>query len=453
MPIHLGAGMVDDDFWEEEERFMANMRSPAPNLGTRIEPTPTQIPAAVANRNAEAQRDLNTATNRWATAAFSGENGALGVRDQFIRQVRATREEMGRPFAEMQGAWMRSAQGLTSFLRLANKELRDNLVPVISEPFPDGSDVQIMAEVFRNAMKALGSDLPSVELPRANGTQQKRKAGETNEAEDVSVESHAQLRSDIEAVREGDAISRKRVDDANSEVLMINQQLRVLPETAAYAIRRNQLLMRSANLKAEMVEHVKTTREYEVAAKNVFDAVAMRWFSDMAVRTAFMDGEKTLCTRRTLVCTDSSHDRSAEVGEVISWEHVPGSVKQLLHRHGMEWCNTIVVDVFDRREDSIAKRINEKGVLKSSHVEVLSMAMRPCDRKAGEKAPLAEMRFRNVHAPEAEGGYSYHALHHGKKIEYDAAAHKDHDRAHYINQTKRPFMLIWASVLKEPEFR
>ena len=75
---------------------------------------------------------------------------------------------------------------------------------------------------------------------------------------------------------EGETIARKRVDDANSEVLMINQQLRVLPETAAYAIRRNQLLMRSANLKAEMVEHVKTTREYEVAAKNVFDAVAMR---------------------------------------------------------------------------------------------------------------------------------------------------------------------------------
>ena len=171
--------MVDDDFWEEEERFMASMRSSGPdlgpNLGTRIEATEPTSQAEVASRTAEAQRDLNTATNRWATAAFSGENGGLGVRDQFIRQVRATREEMGRPFSEMQGAWMRSAQGLTSFLRLANKELRDNLLPVISEPFPDGSDEQIMAEVFRTAMKALGSDLPSVELPRVNGAQQKRK--------------------------------------------------------------------------------------------------------------------------------------------------------------------------------------------------------------------------------------------------------------------------------------
>ena len=79
------------------------------------------------------------------------------------------------------------------------------------------------------------------------------------------------------------------------------------------------------------------------------------------------------------------------------------------------------------------------------------MALRPCDRKAGEKAPLAELRFRNVHVPEAEGGYSYHALHHGKKIEFDAAAHRDHERAHYINQTRRPFVLIWASLLKEPE--
>lgn len=451
MPIHLGAGVVDDDFWEEEERFMASMRSSGPDLGARIEPAEAQLPAAVADRDAAAQRELNTATNRWAAAAFSGENGGIGVRDQFLRQVRETREELGRPFAEMQGAWMRSARGLTSFLRLADKELRDNLVPVICEPFPDGSDEQVMAEIFRTAMKALGSDLPSVELPRANGAQQKRKAGETDDVEDVTVESHAQLRSDIEAVREGDTIARKRVDDANKEVLMINQQLRVLPETAEYAIRRNQLLMRSANVKAEMVEHVKTTREYEVSAKNIFDAVAMRWFADMAVRTAFMDGEKILCTRRTLVCSNSSHDRSAEGGEVIRWEHVPGSVKQLLHRHGMEWCNTIVVDVFDRREDSIAKRINEKGALKSSRVEVLSMALRPCDRKAGEKAPLAELRFRNVHVPEAEGGYSYHALHHGKKIEFDAAAHRDHERAHYINQTRRPFVLIWASLLKEPE--
>jgi len=446
MPIHLSPELVEEFFREEEaEQARQAQQQLAPSVDAQMEAA--QNYQAALNREAESQRDLDMASNRWASAAFSGRNGVMGVRDQFMHQIRTTREELGRPFAEMRNAWMRSTPGLTSFLRLANKEMRDNLVPVISEAYPEGSDEQIMAECFRKAMKALGSDLPSIELPCRDGSRLKRKANETAEVEDVNMESHEQLRSDIEAIREGDKATRNRVEFVENEVLMIGEQLRALPDTPQFAERRDGLLMRAAVLKDQMVEHVKHSREYSTTAKNVFDAIAMRWLTDMAVpiKVAEKAGDKG-CTHRLVVCSDMSHSPPLDAVDIIRWEQVPSSVKQMLHRHGMEWCNTIVVNVFDGRTDSISKRLRNDQTLKTKRVEALALAMRPCDRRAGPSAPLSELRFGTFNHPEAHTGYSYHVLHHGKKVEFNPQTHRALERGHYTTSTKRPYMLVWASL-------
>ena len=445
MPIHLSREIAEEYFREEEEAAQRAQQQLAPSAVAQMQAAHNH--QAALEREAEAQRDLDSATNRWASAAFSGRNGVLGVRDQFMHQIQTTRAEIGRPFAEMRETWMRSTPGLTSFLRLANKEMRDNLIPVISEPYPEGSDEQIMSECFRKAMKALGSDLPSIELPREDGRRVKRKANETSEDEDVNMESHDQLRSDIEAIREGDKNSRARVESVENEVLMINEQLKALPDTPQCAERRSRLLMRAAVLKDQMVEHVKHSREYSTTAKDVFDAIAMRWLTDMAIPIrAVKDDDDKGCTHRLVVCSDVRPLSPFDSATVIRWEHVPASVKQMLHRYGMEWCNTIVVKVFDARTDSISKRMLDDKKLKSKRIETLALAMRPCDRKAGPNAPLAQLRFGGFNQPEEKAGYSYHVLHHGKKVEFDAYLHKMFERGHYTTQTKRPYMLIWASL-------
>ena len=454
MPIHLSREIAEEFFREEEEAARAQPPQPPPQQpSAAAQMEAAQNYQAALDREAESQRDLDMATNRWASAAFSGRNGVVGVRDQFMHQIQTTRAEIGRPFAEMRETWMRSTPGLTSFLRLANKEMRDNLMPVISEAYPEDSDEQIMAECFRKAMKGLGSDLPSIELPRDDGRRPKRKANETAEVEDVNMESHEQLRSDIEAIREGDKTSRQRVEFVENEVLMIGEQLRALPDTPQFGERRDGLLMRAAVLKDQMVEHVKHSREYSTTAKNVFDAIAMRWLTDMAVpiRVAKNATDKG-CTHRLVVCSDMKRVCPPfDCIDVIRWEYVPSSVKQMLHRHGMEWCNTIVVNVFDDRTDSISKRLRNDHTLKSKRVEALALAMRPCDRRAGPKAPLSELRFGTFNRPESQTGYSYHVLHHGKKVEFNAQTHRAIERGHYTTETKRPYMLIWAS-LEDPEF-
>ena len=81
MPIHLSREIAEEFFREEEEAAQRAQQQP-PSAVAQMQAAHNQQEAL--EREAEAQRDLDAATNRWASAAFSGRNGVLGVRDQFM---------------------------------------------------------------------------------------------------------------------------------------------------------------------------------------------------------------------------------------------------------------------------------------------------------------------------------------------------------------------------------
>jgi len=478
MPIHLGAGMVDDDFWEEERR--QEVERMGPEFVARVEAARAEAAMTAAARDAAARMagareaaasmaGRETAAERAAERAAAAAAGqplpppgsieplsspfppALhGVRDRFLARVAQTRSETGRPLHEIQGELTGSDAELVSYLRVSSEAMRVALLATVSEPWPEGSDEEVMAKILREAIEHAGSRVPSVELPR--GRKREREADPPPGSEVLNAdgaESHEQLRNDIAAIEDCDKMVRSKLNALNEDIHSATDELKALEAVgggaAEAAARRAILLKEVAALQRLAVQRMKQTREYAQTAQDIFEATAIRWVLDFA-DYAVAWGKTTASQRRRCLSVGKKYIHW-DTPETIHWDNVPNSVKALLKNHGMDWCNSVVFEVFQERGSKIEPRTYNPELLSVGRTEKLCLAIRPADRRAGEDAELGELRFNN---PESSG-YAYQRLHHGRKVEFDACMHDRTGRVHFTPETKRPYIMVTARLVGDLE--
>ena len=166
------------------------------------------------------------------------------MREQFLERVAQTRADFGRPLRELDNVdLIGSEPELISTLRIESEAMRKALLETVSEPWPEGSDEQIMAKMIRDAIEHAGSRVPSVELPhrRKRGREEPEEPEERLSCYDVDgAESHEQLRQDIAAVKERDDTVRKQINALNDRIGAISEELKALgPEAFANESVRN----------------------------------------------------------------------------------------------------------------------------------------------------------------------------------------------------------------------
>ena len=355
-----------------------------------------------------------------------------------------TRAETGRPLREMRGELTGSDAELVSYLRVSSEAMRVSLLATVSEPWPEGSDEEVMAKVLRDAIVHAGSRVPSVELPR--GRKREREADAPPGSEVLGAdgaESHEQLRQDIAAIEDCDKMVRSKLSTLHEGISSASEELKALG--AEGAPRRAILLKEIATLQRLAVHRMKQTREYAQTAQDIFEATAIRWVLDFADH-AVACGKSSASQRRRCLSVGKKYTHW-DTPENIPWDNVPNSVKALLKNHGMDWCNSVVFEVFQERGSKIEPRTDKTELLSVPRIEKLCLAIRPNDRRAGEDAELGELRF---NSPESSG-YSYLRLHHGRKVEFDAFMHEDTGRVHFTPETKRPYIMVTARLVGDSE--
>ena len=464
MPIRIDRSTVDNDFWEEwqaemdnsRERLLSSLTSaaaaapdntppPPPSPVPQMPPIPQRSSPVPMSRSAEPSTDMPS-----ALSAFPPPPTIEGVREQFLQRVAETRADFGRPLRELDNVdLIGSEPELISTLRIESEAMRKALLETVSEPWPEGSDEQIMSKMIRDAIEHAGSRVPSVELPhrRKRGREEPEEPKGRLSCYDVDgAESHEQLRQDIAAVKERDDAVRKQINALNDRIGAISEELKALgPEAFSNESVRNRragLLKILAGLEQLSVVFAKKSREYGHAAQDIFEATAIRWVLDFS-GVAYKDG-KSRCVEQRILCLAVGEEYTNwELTKTIPWDNVPNSVRVLLKNHGMDWCNSVTFEVFEERGSKLARRTDDAAPLSVGRTEALCLAIRPNDRRAGSDAPLGELRFVG---PESQG-YTYIPLHHGRKVTYDADVHMRSGRVHFTPETKRPYIMATARLV------
>jgi len=453
MPIRIDRSTVDNDFWDAERRQEAEWFGP--EVAAQMEASRAAAQAAADAARDSAAREAPPPPPAPPPESMEPLSSPFpptqqGVRDRFVARVAQTRAETGRPLREMRGELTGSDAELVSYLRVSSEAMRVSLLATVSEPWTEGSDEEVMAKVLRDAIVHAGSRVPSVELPR--GRKREREADAPPGSEVLGAdgaESHEQLRQDIAAIEDCDKMVRSKLNTLHEDIRSATDELKALEAVgggaAEAAARRAILLKEIAALQRLAVHRMKQTREYAQTAQDIFEATAIRWVLDFADH-AVACGKSTASQRRRCLSVGKKYihwDTPAN----IHWDNVPNSVKALLKNHGMDWCNSLVFEVFQERGSKIEPRTDNPELLSVGHTEKLCLAIRPNDRRAGEDAELGELRFNN---PESSG-YAYHRLHHGRKVEFDACMHEKTGRVHFTPETKRPYIMVTARLVGDFE--